>query len=389
MSIELSPQQAKAQKAFRAFVDDSVVPYADQYDQEERTPPELIQKLAANGYLGSIIPKAFGGQENDMVTHGLLCEEIGRGSASLLSLLTVHGMVSQALFKWGTPEQKAHWLPRLATGDVVGAFGLSEPDVGSDANNVKMSAKTETDGYVLNGKKRWISFGQIAQGALVFAQFEGKPTAFLVETDRPGFSVKPIRGMLGFRSAMLAELQLEACRIPQENRVGPLGFGFSHVASSALDHGRFCIAWGAVGLGQACLEACLRYTSERQQFGEYLRRYQLIQAMIAEMITNIKAARLLCYQAGRLKDQGDYESIMETSIAKYFASKMVNRVASDAVQIHGANGCSSEYPIQRYLRDARIMEIIEGSTQMQQLIIAHYGYQMLNRLYPTRIESPA
>lgn len=181
--------------------------------------------------------------------------------------------------------------------------------------------------------------------------------------------------MLGVRGSMLAELHLDDCRISQENLVCRQGFGFSHVASSALDYGRYSVAWGCVGIAQACLEACLQYTSQRKQFELYLKEHPLIRQMITEMIVNVKAARLLCYQAGCLKDVGDPKSIMETSIAKYFASTMATKVANNAVQIHGANGCSSEYSVQRYLRDAKIMEIIEGSTQMQQLTIAEYGYQ--------------
>jgi glutaryl-CoA dehydrogenase (non-decarboxylating) len=180
---------------------------------------------------------------------------------------------------------------------------------------------------------------------------------------------------LGVRASMLAELHMEDCRVPKENLLGRVGFGFSHVASSALDYGRYSVAWGCVGIAQACLEACLRYTDERQQFGAYLKDHQLIQQMITDMITNVKAARLLCYQAGFLKEAGDPRAVMETSIAKYFASKAAVQASSAAVQIHGANGCSSAYPVQRYLRDAKIMEIIEGSTQIQQITIARYAEQ--------------
>jgi hypothetical protein len=174
---------------------------------------------------------------------------------------------------------------------------------------------------------------------------------------------------------MLAKVRMSDCQVSAANLVGRVGFGFSHVAGTALDHGRYCVAWGCLGLGQACLDACLHYTSERKQFGSLLKGHQLIQQMIADMITHIKATRLLCYHAGYLRDRGAPSLIMETSVAKYFASKMVGKVADDAVQIHGANGCGSEYPVQRYLRDAKIMEIIEGSTQMQQIIIAKSGYQ--------------
>jgi alkylation response protein AidB-like acyl-CoA dehydrogenase len=337
-------------------------------------PNEVIKKLAEIGYLGAIVPKEQGGQGMDAITFGLLCEEVGRASASLLSLLTVHGMVCQAIMKWGSASQKTNWLPKLATGETIGAFGLTEPNVGSDAKSVETAAVLSNNSYVLNGEKKWISFGQVANLFLIFAQCDGKPTAFLVERERTGFSTEPLKGLLGFRSAMIAKVFMNECRIPAENLVGRVGFGFSHVASTALDHGRYCVAWGCLGLGQACLNACLSYTSERKQFGSFLKGHQLIQQMIAEMITNLKAARLLCYHAGYLKDKGDPSLIMETSIAKYFASRMVNKIADDAVQIHGANGCSSDYPVQRYLRDAKIMEIIEGSTQMQQIIIAKSGY---------------
>lgn len=374
MEIELSPQQIQAQENFRSFVSQEIAPYADQNDQQESTPPEIIKKLASVGYLGAIIPKEQGGQGMDAITFGLLCEEIGRSSASLLSLLTVHGMVCQAILKWGSASQRANWLPKLATGETIGAFGLTEPHVGSDAKSVETTAVISNNSAILNGEKKWISFGQVANLFLIIAQCEGKPSAFLVERNSPGFSTEPITGLLGFRSAMLAKVFMNECQIPAENLVGRVGFGFSHVASTALDHGRYCVGWGCLGLGQACLDACLSYTSERKQFGSFLKGHQLIQQLIAEMITNIKASRLLCYHAGYLKEKGDPSLIMETSIAKYFASVMVSKVANDAVQIHGANGCSSEYPVQRYLRDAKIMEIIEGSTQMQQIIIAKSGY---------------
>lgn len=377
MITEFTPKQIEAQANFRAFLDQEIAPYVAQYDQEERLPLETIKKLAEMGYLGAILPKEQGGQGMDAITFGLLCEEIGRCSAALLSLFAAHGMVAQAILRWGTSSQKARWLPQLARGEVIGAFGLSEPAVGSDAKSIETTATLSEETYTLNGHKKWISLGQIAHLFLIFAQHDGKPSAFLVEREHAGFSTTPITGLLGFRAAMLAEIHLQNCQISVDNLVGKAGFGFSHVAGSALDYGRYCIGWGCVGLAQACLEACLNYTSERKQFGVHLKGHQLIQQMIADMITDIKAARLLCYHAGYLKDQGEPSLIMETSIAKYFASKMVNKIANDAVQIHGANGCSSEYPVQRYLRDAKIMEIIEGSSQMQQIIIAKYGYQQM------------
>ena len=375
MRIQLTTEQEENKAAFSAFANREIVPYADNWDREERTPPEVITRLARTGYLGALIPNDNGGLGMDTISYGLLNEEIGRGCSSLRNLLTVHCMVSQAILKWGTKSQKDHWLPKLASGETIAAFGLTEPNVGSDAKSLEATAKLSGNTYLLNGQKIWITYGQVANLFLILAQCEGRPTAFLVESDSPGFSVKPITGMLGVRASMLAELYMNDCRIPKDNLVGRVGLGISHISSYALDYGRYSVAWGCVGIAQACLEACLRYTNERKQFGAYLKEHQLIQQMMTEMITNLDAARLLCFQAGYLKDVGDPRSIMETTIAKYFASTMVTKVANDAVQIHGANGCSNKYPVQRYMRDARIMEIVEGSTQIQQTTIARYGYQ--------------
>jgi alkylation response protein AidB-like acyl-CoA dehydrogenase len=373
--MELTSQQKSAQHEFRAFVNQEIIPYASQCDRQETTPPALIEKFAQRGFLGAVLPKEVGGTGMDMITYGLLNEEIARGCSSLRSLLTVHSMVAHAIYKWGNKSQKEYWLPKLASGEVIAAFALSEPHVGSDAKSVETTATLFDNCYVLNGQKKWITYGQIADVFLVFAQCEGKPSAFLVAKNCPGLKIKPISGMLGVRASMLAEVHLHNCQIPQENILGRQGFGFSYIAASALDYGRYSVAWGCVGIAQACLEACIQYTSQRQQFGVYIKEHQLIRQMITEMIANTKAARLLCYQAGYLKEIGAPNSIIETSIAKYFASKIANQVSSDAVQIHGGYGCSSEYPVERYLRDAKIMEIIEGSTQIQQITIADYGYQ--------------
>ena len=375
MKLELSAQQKIYQSEFRTFVNEEIFPRASECDRNEFTPPEIIKKLAQHGFLGAILPEAFGGQAMDMITYGILNEEVGRGCSSVRSLLTVHNMVAHALCKWGSKSQKEYWLPKLASGQIIAAFALSEPSVGSDAKSVETTATLVGDAYILNGQKKWITYGQIADIFLVFAKCEDKPTAFLVEKNSPGFSIKPMSGILGVRASMSAELQFNNCQIPQENLVGKLGFGFSYVAATALDYGRYSVAWGCVGITQACLEACIKYTSERKQFGVYLKEHQLIRQMITQMIANVKAARLLCYQAGYLKDTNDPNSIIETSIAKYFASITATKVANDAVQIHGGNGCSSDYPVERYLRDSKIMEIIEGSTQIQEITIADSGYQ--------------
>lgn len=389
MRIDLTDQQSKDQLRFREFVNQEIIPHAGRFDKEGSIPDSLVEKMASNRYFGAVIPAQAGGLGLDMITFGLLNEEIGRGCSSVRSLLTVHTMVEQAVSKWGSRRQKDYWVPNLASGRVLAAFALSEPDVGSDAAAVETTATDLGESYVLNGRKRWITGGQIAQLFLVFARCDGKPSAFLVERKAAGLSIRPESGMLGVRASMLAELTFEDCYVPKENLVGRVGFGVSHVAASALDYGRYSVAWGCVGIAQACLEACMHYTSKRKQFGAYLKDHQLIQEMITDMITDVRAARLLCYQAGYLKDMKDPRSLMETSIAKYFASRIAARVATDAVQIHGANGCSDRYPVERFLRDSKVMEIIEGSNQIQQITIAAYGYRELGDQGPYRPQAEA
>jgi glutaryl-CoA dehydrogenase (non-decarboxylating) len=375
MEFEITPQQKQERAAFRQFSVDEIAPHADRFDREEQIPPALIQKMALRGYLGGIIPKELGGSGLDMITYGLLNEELGRACSSVRSLLTVHDMVAQTILKWGSDYQKEKWLLSLARGKAIGAVALSEPNVGSDIGSIETTAQRFKDHYVLDGTKKWITFGQIADLFLVLARCDDKPTAFLVERDRPGVSLTALSGMLGMRASMLAEVRFDSCQIPSENLISRTGFGLLTVISTALSLGRYSVAWGCVGIAQACLEASLRYTAQRKQFGVLLREHQLIKRMVSEMVTNVKAARLLCYQVGYLKDTAHPHEVMETFVAKYFASRTAMKAATDAVQIHGAYGCSSEYPVQRFLRDAKTMEIIEGSNQIQQLTIADYGYQ--------------
>jgi len=376
INFDLTTEQKSAQLQFKTWVDENVAPFADQFDEQQETPNSMIELLVKVGYLGALVPKKYGGAEMDHITWGLLCEEVGRTSASLLSLLTVHSMMIQTIAKWGTDEQKNLWLPKLATGKVIGAFGLTEPNVGSDARHIESEAIKQEDGsYILNAQKRWISFGSTASLFVIFAQVDNQPAAFLVERSMNGFVSEPIKGMLGFRSANIANLSIKDVHIPASNVLGRPGFGFSHIASTALDQGRYCIAWGCVGLAQASLDASMSYAGSRQQFGKPIVEHQLIQEMLTEMIVQTKAARMLCLNAAYLKIKGEPSLIMETSTAKYFASRVAVAASNSAVQIHGANGCSADYPVQRFFRDARIMEIIEGSTQMQQIIIARAGHQ--------------
>lgn len=376
--MELTNEQQLLQNEVRTFVDQEIIPFASEYDQRQSLPMEIIHKLAEKGYLGTLLPREFGGREMSMFEHAILNEEIGRGCSSVRSLLTVHGMLVIAIHKWGTEEQRDFWLKKLATGNAIGAFALTEPNVGSDAKSIETTAILSNDEYVINGRKKWITFGQIADVFLVIAKFDGKPTAFLVEKNRPGLAIKPMFGLMGCRASGTAELIFQECRIPKTNLVGSPGFGLSYVALNSLDYGRYSIACGAVGLGQACLDECLQYARKRKQFGEPLRQHQLIQKMITEMVVNIKAGRLLCYHAGILKDQGEPDSIMETWNAKYFTTRMLQKVTSDAIQIHGANGCCDQFKVERFYRDAKIMEIIEGTTQMHEILIATNAFRSMS-----------
>jgi alkylation response protein AidB-like acyl-CoA dehydrogenase len=378
MHFELNDHQKEAKKSFRSFVDDEIVPNADRFDVEEKLPKKMIEKLAKEGYLGAILPKDLGGRDLDMVTFGLLMEELGRGCTSVRSLVTVQNMIAQTIHRWGSEYQKRHWLGRLASGEAMAAFALTEPEVGSDARNVKSHAQFSNDTFTINGHKLWITGGQIADVIMVFAQSEGKPCAFLIEKDTPGLRIKPITGMLGARASMLAEISLHDCKVSESSLVGAVGFGFIPLGLQALELGRYCVAWGCVGLGQACLDACLEYTKERRQFGVYIREHQLIQKLITDMIVNIKAARLLSLQASISIGTGDPGRITDTMVAKYFASQMAVQVASDAVQIHGAVGCSGMSSVQRFLRDAKVMEIVEGTSQILQIKIAEYYTQAEN-----------
>jgi hypothetical protein len=376
MRINLSLQQKKCYHRFINFVSHHVDPFADQWDIDEKLPTALFKQLAVEGILGAAIPDEYGGLNLDPLLFGLLCEELGRGSISLVSMLTVHSMFSHVISRWGTDKQKKTFLPKLAAGKLIGAFALSEPLIGSDPKSIETTAVQNSSGiYLLNGRKKWISCGQIADYFLVFVQVNKKPTAFLLGRDTVGLAIKPIKGMYACRAAMLAELIFTNCKVNEHNIIGRVGFGFSHVANTALDFGRFAIAWSAVGLGQACLNASLDYTNKRKQFGIRIRKHQLIQKMIADMAVNLNAARALCIQAAQLKKAGEPDLIMETSIAKYFSSCMAVKAANDAMQIHGANGYSQEFSVQRYLRDAKVLEVIEGSSQIQQIIISQYAYQ--------------
>jgi len=375
LNLELTAEQRAARAEFRAFVASEIAPHADRWDREEAIPAALVDELRRRRLLGSNVPEEYGGLGRDMITYGLLTEEIAKGCSSVRSLLTVHDMVAHAIHRWGSREQRERWLPLLARGEVLGALGLSEPNAGSDAKSVETVARDDGDAWVLDGRKKWTTFGQIAGLYLVLAQQDGKLTAFLVERDSPGVTVQPLKGVWGTRASMLAEIVMDGCRLPKGNLIGRPGFGLSAVVSTALEHGRYSVAWGSVGIAQACLEASQAYARERRQYGVPIADHQLVRRLLTDMIAGVRAARLLCLRAGWMRETGDPLAGGEVMIAKYFASTLATKSANDAVQIHGANGITDGYPVGRYLRDSRVTEIIEGSTQIQQINIPLFELQ--------------
>ncbi|GIH95244.1 acyl-CoA dehydrogenase family protein [Planobispora siamensis] len=375
-----APVQVVDRRSARAFVDTHVVPYADEYDRIGRVPEDLLRHVATAGLWAPFLPLESGGAGMDLVTLGEVHEEVGRGCSSLRSLLTVHTMVAWTVQRWGTPEQHARWAPELAAGRTLGAFCLSEPGAGSDTSGISTTAVEGGGGWVINGVKKWTTGGQRADLFLVFARTAASIGAFLVPRNAPGVRVTPIEDMLGTRASMLAEISFDDVVLGPDALLGPSsGFTAGMVLTGTLDLGRYSVAAGSVGIIQACLEASASYAAYRQVGGRPLSELPLIQAKLSDMVTDARAARLLLAEAGRLKDAGDAGTIMATWIAKYFASTAAVRHAAEAVQIHGANGCSPDYPVARLYRDAKVMEIIEGSNEIQRITIAGQAEREMTR----------
>jgi glutaryl-CoA dehydrogenase (non-decarboxylating) len=373
LMLKLTPRQRQAWRGFREFADTAVAPQAQLSDAEQTMPRELIKDLARAGWLSSLLPEEWGGAATDMVTYGLMSEELGRTCSTARNFVAVADMVSHAIWKWGTSAQRENWLTGIASGEVVAAFALTEKTVGSDIKSVTTKAYPDGADIVLYGGKKWISFGQIADLLMVFAQYEGQHTALLVERDTPGIWIKPITGLLGLRGSMLAEITFENCRLPTDSLVGHPGSGLAFVASTALKIGRYSTAWGCVGLAQACLDASSQYAKERVQYDRAIIDHQLVQRMLTDMVAETYAARLLCAAAGAADDNGDPDAVNQILLAKYFASTRANRAAADAVQIHGAYGIGADSSVGRLFRDAKVMEIIEGTSQLHQSMLGQWA----------------
>ncbi len=370
-----NPPELPSVGDFADFVTAHVAPLADAWEVAEAIPREIYAELGARGWLRGAVPSEQGGAAWPAALFSEFCAAIGGASMSLLSTLTVHHMAMSMIAQWGDDSLRQRRLPAMMRGEVLGAFGLTEPEVGSDATAVTTQAVAhEAGGYRLSGAKKWISGGLLADGFVVLAQLgdEG-PTACWVERTAGGLTSTLIPGMLGFRAAMNTDQVFEACPVPADALLGPAGGGFAFVFNAGLDLGRFIIASGCVGLMRASLGATAARVVSRQQFGKPLAEHQLIRAHLAEMHTDLRAAEGLLRRAADLRDAGTPNSIMETATAKYFASRAASRVADRAVQVHGAAGCGPDLAIQRYYRDARMTEIIEGSNEMQQIMLGQYA----------------
>lgn len=364
----------------REFSDKEIRPFAHEFEVNEGIPRELIKKMAGKKYLAAPFPEEYGGLGLDPVYYGFLNEEIGKGCSSVRALLTVHtSLVGETLMRWGSQEQKDKWLPVLAAGEKIAAFALTEPEVGTDAGGVKTTYTKQGDTYIINGKKKWITYAAIADVFLTIASNEGKVTAFLVERGFKGVKTVPIKGLLGSRAAYVAEIEFENVEVPESNVIGKPGGGFTYIVNTALDYGRYSVAWAGVAIAEAALEEMVAYSRKRQQFGTRICKFQLIQEIIANAVTGVHAARSLCISAGEMRKEKHDNAVIQTTIAKYFSSQVAMKTATDAVQVHGGNGCYNKYPVERLFREAKILEIIEGTSQIQQVIISHFGLKRYNR----------
>jgi len=368
MDFDLTEEQAQVRALARDFCDAEVAPGARELDRTEAFPEELLPKLFDVGFLGSTIPEEYGGMGLDYLCYGLIIEELGRTDASIRSLVSVSvGLAATILREHGTEEQRREWLPRLAS-EGLGAFGLTEPDHGSDPSSMRASARRDGGDWVLNGTKMWITNGSRGLLTVVFARAaDDGITAFLVPQDAQGYEGRPIHGKLGLRAGDTAEVVLTDVRVPDAHRIGEVGKGMK-VALSALDSGRFSLASGCVGISQACLDAAVRYAGERHQFGKPIAAHQLVQELISDIHLDLEASRALAWKVAWKHMKGERHTL-ESSVAKTFCSEAAVRNADRAVQVHGGYGYSDEYPVGRYLRDARVTTLYEGTSQIQRLLI--------------------
>jgi glutaryl-CoA dehydrogenase (non-decarboxylating) len=381
IDFRLSDENRLVQHSARAFAETEILPHIRAWDSAGEVHPEVFAKMAGLGFLGAPIPEQYGGSGMDYISFALLCEELERADTAFRVVQSVHvGLNSLTLLQWGTEAQRQQYLVPQARGEALASFCLTEPGVGTDAGALQTTARREGDRYILNGQKTWISLADLADHFLVFATVDRTlkhkgVTAFIVERGFNGLTTSTLHGKLGIRAGNTGIVNLEECEVPAENRLGEEGEGFL-IAMSAIDQGRFTVAAGSVGLAQACLDASVKYAHERETFGEEIGRHQLVKQMIAKMASGTEIGRLLVWKAGWLKNQG-LRNTRETSLAKWHATDHAVQSALDAIQVHGANGYSNEFPVERYLRNSKASVIYEGTSQLHTLIQADYalGYR--------------
>jgi len=372
VDLALTEEQQLIRETARAFCDREILPHVREWDRSERMDLGIVAKLADVGFLGCALPEDYGGMGLDSVSYCLVMEELGRADSSVRGIVSVNnGLAGKTIARWGTEMQKAEWLPRMADGSGLGCYALTEPGSGSDPASLVTRAERDGDEWVINGSKIFITLGSWAGVALVFARTGGEGargiTCFLVPTATAGFSASKIDGKLGLHAQDTAELVLDGVRVPDSARLGEEGAGFK-VAMSALDNGRISLAAGSVGIAAGCLDACTAYAGERRQFGKPIAGFQLVQELLADMAVETEAARLLAWRAAYLADTGQPYTLA-ASQAKYYASEVAVRAANAAVQVHGGYGYIDEFPVKKYLRDARVSTLYEGTSQIQKLLI--------------------
>lgn len=377
MDFALSEEHRMVQRIAREFAEREVAPHIQEQDEKAVFNRRYLERMGELGLLGMCLPEQYGGGGLDYISLAVASEELERVDTSLRVVLSVHiGLCSLGILQWGTEEQKRRYLPDLAQGRRIGAFGLTEPNAGSDVAALEATAVRDGDHYVLNGEKTWISLADVADTFLAFAYTDKSKnhkgiSAFIVERSFPGFSSSSIHGKLGVRAGNTGSFVMQDCRVPAGNLVGREGEGFK-IAMSCLDNGRFTVAAGAVGLIQACIDASVKYAADRKTFGKPIGEHQLVQRMIAHMVRDAEACRLLVYRAGWMKNRGE-RNTRETALAKWAATVASFEAADNAIQIHGAYGYSNEYPVERYLRNSKGAVIYEGSREIIEMMIGQYA----------------
>jgi glutaryl-CoA dehydrogenase (non-decarboxylating) len=382
MNFDLTDEQVQVRDMVREFAAREAAPHIREWDANQTYNRDIIDKMGEAGILGLPIPEEYGGLGLDYMSLALACEEFEYVDTSLRVVLSVHvGLNSLTLLQWASEDQKQRFLVPQAQGQKIATFGLTEPGAGSDAGAIETTATKDGDDYILNGSKMWISLADVADNFLVFASLDRAQkhkslTAFIVERGMDGFTTGTIKGKLGVRAGNTGDLSFNNVRVPAANRIGEEGEGFK-IAMSAIDQGRFTVGAGAVGLTRAALDASVTYANDRHTFGVPIGKHQLVQQMIANMVAGYEASRLLVAQAAELKNRG-IRNTKETSLAKWYATEAALKAADDAVQIYGSYGFANDYPVERFLRNARGSTIYEGTSQIHQILQAEYalGYRV-------------